>query len=209
MSDEIPIRKRKKRVLKGQPPSLSGPQLAVKMADNQEKRRQALILRKQGATYEQIQRAMGLSTPMVAWRYVNDAIRAIPATEAKENKALAQQKLDAQEQRVNTLLQKLEVKREQSLTGELFVLEQVRLELALTRTAERRAKLEGHDAPSRTEVTGRDGAPLALTVAQLEGMDDEQLADVIRAHRGSVGGHVHSDEAGEAPSEAGPTRRAH
>jgi len=173
---EKTVRTRKRK----HPRGLDGPHLQRKMAETAEKRRQALALRKQGLTYEQIARAMGLSTKMVAWRYVEEAIKEIPRENAIAVKALATQKLDAQEARLNTLLAAADAadpKKKRSLS----VAELVRIELALVRVAERRARLEGHDAPLRTELTGKDGAPLTLSVHDLEGMSDDQLDRVIRS----------------------------
>jgi hypothetical protein len=206
MSDEreIPTRKeRKKRsaAKNGSPKQLKGPQLQKKMSDNQEKRRQALVLRRQGATYDQIGKALEVST-MTAHRYVNDAIAAIPREEAKEVKALAISKLDAQEMRLNVLLE--------STTRKPTVLELVRIELALVRIAERRARLEGHDAPTRAEITGKDGAPLALSVADLEGMTDEQLERYIaNASRGGGARGRHSDPEEARGGASGEARRSH
>ena len=168
-------------------------------AEVAEKRRQALVLRKKGATYEQIMREMGLSTPMVAWRYVNDAIAAIPREEAKECKALAVAKLDAQEVRLNNLL-----------LEKATILEKCRIELVLVKLAERRARLEGHDAPTRTELTGKDGAPLALSLKDIEGMTDDQIDRALgHAIRTASSAGVGAGEAEALPSEAGGERRQH
>lgn len=59
---------------------------------------------------------------------------------------------------------------------------------ALARFQDRYAKLWGLDAPTKTEVTGGDGAPIILNVS---GLDDEQLR--IAA----------SDDAGDADGPAG------
>ena len=138
---EIPTRKQRKRLKakNGSPQQLKGPALQRKMASNQEKRRQALILRRQGGTYDQIGKALGVST-MTAHRYVHDSIAAIPREEAKEVKALAIAKLDAQEMRLNVLLE--------STARKPTVLELVRIELALVRIAERRSP-----SPSPTSRT--------------------------------------------------------
>lgn len=199
---EIPTRSAKKRAKKnagpGSPTVLKGPHLQIKMSETQDRRRQALGLRRTGATYEQIANRMNVSI-MTAHRYVNDAIRDIPMENAKEVKALAVAKLDAAEVRLNA-----------KLSGPVSVIEHVRLELALVKIAERRARLEGHDAPTRTELTGRNGAPLSLSLNDLAGMTNAQLerviADSIRGRASGGGPTGDESTGGEGP---GRTRQSH
>jgi predicted transcriptional regulator len=185
-----------------------------------EKRRLALMIRKRGATYEQIARELGLSTKMVAWRYVHEAIAEIPAEEARDTKRLELEKLDARELRLNNLLLSIDQRRKlyedkvklgvaepEDHVG-LFVVEQCRIEQQLTRIAERRARLDGLDAPTRAELTGKDGAPLiSLTREDIKGMTDEQLKRVVNGtHRGGGAGAGGAGAPGAAPGE---DRRPH
>ena len=192
MDENIP--KRKKRS-----PNLNRADKQIVSAEVAEKRRQALVLRKKGATYEQIKREMGLSTAMVAWRYVHDAIAEIPREDAIECKALAIAKLDAQEVRLNNLL-----------LEKTTVLEKCRIETVLVKLAERRARLEGHDAPSRTELTGKDGAPLALSLKDIESMTDDQLERALgSALRTATSGGAGAGAPEAIPGAARGERRHH
>lgn len=212
---EIPTRKRKKPT----GGNLHGPDKQIIQAETQERRRQALILRKQGATYEQIATQLKFSTKMVAWRYVHEAIADIPADEARDAKRIEVEKLDARELRLNQLLLRIDgrrdlyEKRARDAGGDpanhvgLFVVEEVRVNAALTKIAERRARLEGLDAPTRAELTGKDGAPLRLSTNDIQGMTDEQLDRVLNGARGGSGAGGGGARAPEAAPGEG--RRPH
>lgn len=194
----VPTRKERKLTRGKLPKSLRGPALQQRMADVREKRAKALELRKQGATYAQIAEQMGLSTPMVAWRYVNDALADIPKENAIGLRNLEISKIDAREVLLNSKLAKANV-------GET-----VKIVTALTKLQERRSRLLGLDAPNRTEVTGRDGAPLAMTVNDLTELSNEQLERIVDdALRQSArsGGADDAEEA--APSGDRGARRSH
>lgn len=162
--EEIPSRQKRKRTKKygGQPSHLRGPHLQNQMAETAEKRRVALSLRRQGATYEKIAAQMGLSTAMAAWRYVNDAIKDIPKEEAKEIRAIELQKLDDKEVRLNLLLA--------DPSKKLTVADAVKLELALLKIQERRAKFLGLDAAISVDANVNHRSIDVRT------MTDEQLA---------------------------------
>lgn len=194
MSDEIPIRRRVRRSM--QPQSLRGPQKQVKQADAQERRRQALDLRRGGMTYDQIARRMNLSTAMVAWRYVNDAIAQIPREEALATKAVELNKLDA-----------LELRLEKRLTDQPGDMKAYGMKL---RCMERRARYLGLDAPVRTELTGRDGGVIRMSVDDLKGMTDDQLDKLTTAAlRDATSSGSGGADSGEASSETGRARRTH
>jgi hypothetical protein len=196
-----PIPPRRRR---GPPAHTRGAKFSADAAALQEKRVQALNLRKAGATYAQIGLQLGVAT-MSAHRYVNDAIAEIPHDAAVAVKALALAKLDAQEMRMNGLLR--EVK------DGTRVLERCRIELVLVRIADRRAKLEGTDAPARTELTGKDGGAIMTGHIDLEGLTDEQLERFKRDPAAFVGGGMgsRSDPGAEEETseEAGSPRRTH
>lgn len=196
MSD-IPTRKRKRSV----PSQLRGPAFARKQEEVQEKRKEALALRRAGATYQQIADKMGLSTPMQAHRYVNDALAAIPMANAIALKQLALTKLDAQEVRMN-----------QAQKNAKTVLEACRVELTLVKLAERRAKLEGTDAPVRNEHTGANGGAILTGHVDLEGLTDEQLERFKRdpaAFLSTMASGRDSRAEEETSSEVDEARRTH
>lgn len=160
MSSEIPTRKRRKDGKRPKPAPLQGPQLQRKMAATQEKRRQALELRKQGATYEQIARAMQLSTPMVAWRYVQDALKDIPIEVAKEVKLLEIEACRDDMRRVN----------ERIAGGKLSLVEFVKAIGAKVKLREQLARYLGLYAPTDHTHTflNRHVDVNALTDEQIE-----------------------------------------
>lgn len=194
MSEEVPPRKRRgKRPV----PGLSGPSKQIAAAEVQERRRQALELRKRKMTYEAIARAMGLSTPMVAWRYVQDALKAIPAEVASEVKQLEIEDCRDDLRKLNERL---------AVAGDRISFVDLSKALgAKMKLREQLARYLGLYAPTRTELTGRDGAPLTLTMTDIQSMTDEQLERAIssgsRGPGGAGGARAGAEE--EAPGEAG------
>lgn len=198
MPDDPIIPKRKRKRV---PVSLRGPSFSVKQVEVQEKRLEALELRKAGASYPQIAKQMGLSTPMMAWRYVNDAIAAIPVDAAKEVKALMLASIDADLVRLNNKHASVKT-----------VIEETRLILAKDRLRESQARLLGLNAPIRNEHTGKDGGAILTGHVDLEGMSDDQLERFKRDPASFLAGVAGSrdsgaeEEAQEAPRGA---RRTH
>ncbi len=166
----IPTRRRRR----GPPVSLRGPKFTIKSAEVQEKRLQALQLRKAGASYPMIAKQMGLSTPMVAWRYVQDALAEIPVEAAAELKSIMLIGIDADLVLLNNLHAKA-----RTVAGH------AKLVLAKIRLRELHARLLGLNAPTRNEHTGKDGVPLTLTMNEIQGMTDEQLDRTFAASRRS------------------------
>ena len=109
----------------------------------QEKRAQALSLRKAGATYEQIGQHLGVTKQRAA-QMVREAMDATIREPADNLRALEDQRLD-------DLLRGLYA---QAVKGDLGAIDRI------LRIMERRAKLLGLDAPVRTEVSGPEGGPL-------------------------------------------------
>lgn len=160
--------------------NLHGPDKAIVSAEVAEKRKTALGLRKQKMTYEAIAAAMGLSTPMVAWRYVQDALKAIPFEAAVEVKQLEIEDCRDDLRRLNTRLAE----------GKLTVRGLVAALGAKVKLREQLARYLGLYAPIRSELTGKDGAPLTLTMTDIQGMSDDDLDRTISAgrQRGASGG---------------------
>lgn len=161
--------------------NLDGPDKDIISADVAEKRKLALGLRKQRATYADIAKAMGLSTPMVAWRYVQDAIADIPMEVAAEVKQIEIEDCRADLFRIN---QRLEEERD---SGKKITVRALVVALgAKVKLREQLARYLGLYAPVRNEHTGKDGAPLTLTMTDIQGMTDDQLERAIsNASRGS------------------------
>ena len=195
MSD-IPSRKKKPSPNKGgqRSPNLNGPDKQIISAAVAEKRVEALELRKNGMSYHAIAAQMGLSTPMVAWRYVNDAIAAIPKEKATELRRIHIEDANADLLRLNKRI------REEKLTVSEFC----KALSAKVKARDQLAKLLGLYAPTRAEVTGKDGAPLTITTTDIRDMTDEQLERAIaNANRRSSAGGDRAGTSSTAPREAG------
>lgn len=188
MSEEIPTRK-KRQVH----PNKRGPKFTAAQAKLQENRLQALELRKAGASYPQIAKQMNLSTPMVAWRYVQAALKDIIPEETKnEARRVMLEAIDADLARLNNLQPKT-------------ISDMVKIVTARDRLRDSKARILGVHAPTRTELTGKDGAALSLTLSDIQGMSDEQLERVFSsgANGRSSSGGGGTGEAEEAPSTPG------
>jgi len=157
VDDDIPKRSAKRRAH----PNARGAKWSAQQVELQHRRDEALKLRLAGMSYPQIARQMKLSTPMVAWRYVNDSIAAIPAENAAEAKKVELAKLDAKEIAITRRLQREELKDE----------EFVKLQSLALKCQERRARYLGLDAPAKLEHTFADH----VNANTVRGMTDEQL----------------------------------
>lgn len=104
-----------------------------------ERRRQALELRKAGATYDRIAQQLGFANRGGAYRAVETALREITAEPAQDVRQLELERLDA-------LLLGLWP---QARKGNQGAVDRV------LRIMERRAKLLGLDAPTKAEVGGK------------------------------------------------------
>lgn len=195
MSDELPRRRKRKSK---RPPQLRVPHHEIVAAEVAEKQREALDLRKLGLTYEAIAKRMNCSA-MSAHRYVNKAIAAIPKEAAEDTKRVMLETCYANLVQINTRIQA-------GLTPE----QAFKAIGAMVKVRDQIAKYEGHYAPTRAELTGRDGSPLTMTVTDLEGMNDDQLDRIIRMAigRGASGGSGGA-ETEASPGEGRATRRTH
>ena len=130
------------------------PRSEAQSLEAHERRQTALALRRRAFTYRRIAAEMGVSEAS-AYNYVKDAYAELNRVQNESAEALREQeldKLDELEQRLSDLLPDAEADAVTKLTGQLL------------RIAERRAKLLGLDAPTRTQVTGDDGGPLTIRI---------------------------------------------
>lgn len=129
----------------------------AKSVEVQERRDKALALRRAGATYAQIGMELGCER-QVANRLFHEALAAIPKENAEAVLKLELERLDRDLRRCEGVLDNLETKAKsgniQAAGALAAILNSVR------RIQERRAKYLGLDAPTKTEVTGKDGTPL-------------------------------------------------
>ncbi len=172
MVDDIPKRKRKRGppgTTSNMPQILRGPGLQAKMARTAAKRKEALELRINGATYEQIGARMTCSS-MSAHRYVNEALKDIPADRAKQLREIEEGRLDLLTVRLNN------ERREKGA-------DRVRIDLALLKVSESRRKLLGLDAPTRNEHTGKDGGAIITTAVDFEAIKGMSIDELERLQR--------------------------
>jgi hypothetical protein len=113
-------------------------------AETQERRRQALDLRKRGLTYPQIAKAMSVSLG-TAHKLVQTAISDIPKELAEDVRLLELERLDR-------MLAGMWPK---AIAGDPKAV------AAAVKIMDRRAKYLGIDAPIKAELTGKDGGQLA------------------------------------------------
>jgi hypothetical protein len=116
-----------------------------------DKQQRALELRRLGASYDRIADQLGYSNRSGAWQAVQAALKRAVIEPAREQRIIADQRLDF-------LLQRSLVA---FADGDL---DQIRNILAIEK---RRADLWGLDAPKGVEVTGRDGGPIETDVGAL------------------------------------------
>jgi hypothetical protein len=118
-----------------------------------DKQRDALLLRKQGMTYEAIADTLGYASPSGAYKAILSALQRTLQEPADDLRTLEGGRLDAM----------LEATWGPASRGIPQAVDRV------LRILERRAKLYGLDAPVKQEITGKDGAPVAV-----------QFIDVVR-----------------------------
>lgn len=150
------------------------------------RRKSALQLRTEGFTFEEIGRRLGI-TRQAAHKLVQTELVAV----ADENRDLAGHVLEGELERVDFVLRSLAPKVEKG---------DPKAAQAYLRAMERRARLLGLDAPTRTDgttkLTGPDGGPVALEVAATEpaALHARIAAAVARATRGPDPGGAGADE---------------
>jgi hypothetical protein len=132
-------------------------------------RRQCLELRRSGLTYEEIGSRLGI-TRQGAHKHVKRALEQLAATTAEDASALRTLEL----LRLDRYLAGLDTSATNGDVGAVH---------AALKLAERRAKLLGLDAPTKQELTGKDGGPLATETTvkpDLSKLTDEELDTMLR-----------------------------
>ena len=123
---------------------MSEPKTSVRRVKATEKQRQALELRKAGASYDEIARKIGYSSKSGAYKSVTSALSKMLKEPAEELRTLEMARLDR-------LLVGVWSAATQGNQGAID---------RVLRILERRAKLLGLDAPQRRELSGPDGGPI-------------------------------------------------
>lgn len=152
----------------------------VRTPDQMERDHQAAALKSQGKTFREIGEHFGI-TPQGAFDMVKRAIADIPRENTEELIALELAKLDAVEAKAYEIMTKHHAY--VSPSGKVVYDEGERLQddgpvLAamdrLLKVAAQRAKLLGLNAPTRTELTGKDGGAI-----EIANRADEAKASVL------------------------------
>ena len=151
------------------------------------RRKTALQLHIEGNTFEAIGQKLGV-TRQRAHQLVSKQL----AETAAERKSLAGSALDTDLERLDFVLRSLapRIERGDDKAAQAYI-----------RALDRRAKLLGLDAPSRSEVSGPGGAPIAHEIASTEtaALHARLAAAAARATRGAdPGGTPPADPAGAA-----------
>ncbi len=154
-------------------------------AELRERRRKALQLKIHGATYEQIADQLvdedgkrEYYDKSHARRDVSKALREITEQESKEFLAKREEEKILSNERLDLLLRSGLLEKATSGSDNW----EVRLKAIdrVIRVEERRARLLGLDAPVKQEVTGTDGSPLMISLANdLRAMTDEELRALV------------------------------
>jgi hypothetical protein len=169
-------------------------------------RTEALKLRITGRTIRQIADALGYSVGAVH-KAISEEIAAIPAEAVGDLREVEGARLDADEQRLGELIEAHFDHATQEVVmgaGDLpgsgsDRAADIVVKAVAQRTSIRaqRAKLFGLNAPTRTELTGKNGGPLDIDITQLT---DDQIAQVARgdiaglAGEGGAGATAEADE---------------
>ena len=113
----------------------------------------ALELRKQGKSYRDIGRELGVSLA-TAFSYVTSALDDLDKMTGEKAEAVRAIELERLDLATDCALKAVKAGDYQAVG-------------ALVKAMERRAKYLGLDMPSKSEITGKDGAALAMTFAEL------------------------------------------
>lgn len=124
---------------------------------NQERRDKALALRRSGATYAQIAKELDCSRS-TANELFHQALAAIPKENAEAVLKLELERLDRDLRRCEAAQDMLEAK---VRGGDVKAAKAMAsMMVSSCRIQERRAKYLGLDAPTKQEITGKDGGPI-------------------------------------------------
>ena len=141
----------------------------TRAAETQEKRHQALELRKRGLSYRQVAQALSCSVS-VAHEYVESAIAAIPREAAEDVRRL-------ELERVDRMIAGAWPGASSGDPKSIF---------AVVKLMERRAKYLGLDAPSKVELAGDGGGPI-----ETKAVHDDLLSRIARQIVASEAGTNH------------------
>ena len=158
-----------------------------------DRERQAIELRKAGASYDQIARQIGYANKGAAYKAVSRALKATMATmslDADAYRQLAADRLDAM------LLGVWQA----ATRGDPQAIS------AVLRIEERRASMLGLDAPKRTEVTGQDGGPIEVDQRVSYSVEERQsrILEIVDAARARAN-HPALPEGSDLASSNGST----
>lgn len=141
--------------------------------DNRARQIEALNLRRAGLTYREIAERVGYSSDAVACRAVQGLLKRTSAESVEELRATENDRLD----------------RLQIAVWADAMLGNERAVLSVLRILERRAKLNGLDAPVRQELTGANGGAIRTEDVGLTDAERmEKLAAIFDAVRARDGG---------------------
>lgn len=130
---------------------------STKRVSAAEKRRQAVELRKAGATFEEIAQAVGYSNKGTAYRAVEQALKDAVREPAREL-------IELEVQRLDLLLRAIWP---QVARGHLGAVDRA------LRVAERRSRLLGLDAAQQIQHSGPDGGPIPVDVSGMTPAEKE------------------------------------
>lgn len=145
------------------------------------RRVEAAKLRAKGWSLYEIAKKLDVD-PSTVWEYIRDYYKALNHEGEEAARTARELDLDRLDRAIKGIEQAIDMGDPQAIN-------------ALVRVLDRRAKLLGIDAPARSEVTGRDGAPL------VEEATPQRIRDVMRAR---FGGNVcpEVEEEGESATDS-------
>ena len=150
----------------------------AKALEISERTTRALALRRAGARYVDIAKDLGVALS-VAHKLVSRTLRDIPREEADELRALEMERLDRDHRRIEEAMDIVSAKLRTGFS-QAAVLSLAALLREARRIQDRRARYVGLDAPTRTELTGRDGGAIQVLGVDLSALSDDQL-EALRA----------------------------
>lgn len=162
-------------------------------AEKQRLRAEALSLRLKGASASQIAKQLGVGTS-TAFRYVKDALAAIPALTTKEERAEAIAKRDdaelAEQQRLSAVLAKIRAGGDKLGVRDFTRLHQTATQIRrnIQAISEDKSKLAGHYAPQehKLDVTVAPAIVTAMSDDELKRIASGDFAPVYGAMNGKL-----------------------
>ena len=140
----------------------------LRTPEQMEKDHHAAMLRSKGWTYKRISEELGMSLPAV-YVMVKRAIADIPKESTEELIQIELAKLDVVEAKAAEIMEKHHAYVSASgkvatLDGEILQDDAPAMQamMVILKVSDRRAKLLGINAPTRTELTGKDGGAIEI-----------------------------------------------